>query len=121
MVIQNPPTHVGGYGARCFFGRHPVRKRNPFYPVHPVKKILSSKAVATSGLDGDGTNYKRPALRAVSAHRGGSVRKPLICRVGLMQVVDFHNISTYFHMLPAASMAGSAQVPKGSETAYATR
>jgi hypothetical protein len=38
-----------------------------------------------------------------------------------MQVVDFHNISTYFHMLPAASMAGSAQVPKGSETAYATR
>jgi len=27
---------------------------------------------------------------------GGSVRKSLICRIGLMQVVDFHDISRYF-------------------------
>jgi hypothetical protein len=73
-----------------------------------------------SRLDGDRTNYKLPALRAVPAHRGGSMRKLLICRVGLTQVVDFHNISTYFHVVPLASMAGSAQVAKGSETAYAS-
>jgi hypothetical protein len=50
----------------------------------------------------------------------GSMRKLLICRVGLTQVVDFHDISTYFHVVPLASMAGSAQVAKGSETAYAS-
>jgi hypothetical protein len=51
----------------------------------------------------------------------GSICNSLICRQGLTQVVDFHDISTYFHVVPLASMAGSAQVPKGSETAYATR
>jgi hypothetical protein len=42
-------------------------------------------------------------LRAVSAHRAsglspirGSIRKSLICRISLTQVVDFHEFSTYF-------------------------
>ena len=89
----------------CLFGRHLGRTRNPFYPVHPVhpvKKVLSGKAVARSRLDG------------VSAHPEGalaadlrylcelllkaetSIFKSLISRKGLTQVVDFHDIFTYF-------------------------
>jgi hypothetical protein len=53
MVIQNPPTHVGGYGT----------------------------AVA---VNWDATD------------RESSLSKSLICRTGLLQVVDFPDISTYF-------------------------
>ena len=93
---------------RCLFGRHLVRTKNPVariagrsqfvltHPVHPVKKVLSGEAVAKSRLDGDGTNYERPALRAVSAHRDGalapvrgSMRKSLICRVALRKSLIF--------------------------------
>jgi hypothetical protein len=84
---------------RGLLGGHMVRKRNPVNPVYPVKKVLSDEAVARLGLDGDRTNYGRPALRAISAHRGSSVRNSLICRIGLTQLVDFHDISTYFHMV----------------------
>ncbi len=98
---------------RSLFGGHLVCERNP---VHPVKKVLSGEAVASSGLDRDRTNYERPALRAVSARRGGrlasvcgSVRnslicrmalhKSLICRIDLLQVVDFHDSFRYFQVL----------------------
>jgi len=74
---------------------------------------VENEPVASLGLDGDGTNYERPALRAVSAHREGALavirgsmrkslisrvtlRNSLICRIGLTQVVDFHDISRYF-------------------------
>jgi len=77
---------------RCSFGRWAIRTRNPVYPVHPVKEVLSGKAVVSSSLD------------KATAHRGGGlatvrgyVRKSLICRIGLLQVVDFHDICGYFH------------------------
>jgi len=86
---------------KCLFARHLVRERNPFYPVHPVhpvKKVLSGGPIASSGLDRDGTNYERPAVRAVSAHREvgmafmrGTMRKSLISKASFTQVVDFQD------------------------------
>ena len=76
---------------RSLFSRRRVRTRNPVHPVHPVKKIPSGESIASSGLDG------------VSAHRGaglapmrGSVRNLLISRIGLLQVIDFHDFSGFF-------------------------
>ena len=95
---------------RCLLGAHLVCTRNPVartagrfqfvltHPVHPVKKVLSREAVASSGLDGDGTSYKRPTLRAVSTHREvgmasmrGTMRKSLISKASFTQVVDFQD------------------------------
>jgi len=71
---------------RCFPGRPLVPNRNPVHPVHPVRKALSGKVVASSGLDG------------VSAHREGglapirgSMRNLLTYKAGFTQVVDFQD------------------------------
>jgi hypothetical protein len=80
------------------------------------------------GLDRGRTNYGRPAVRAVSAHRGGalaadlrclgdlllnpesSISKSLIFRIGLTQVVDFHDFSAFFVVVPVASTGGCTAV-----------
>jgi len=90
------------------------------------------------GLDRGRTNYGRPAVRAVSAHRGGalaadlrclgdlllnpesSISKSLIRRIGLTQVVDFHDFSGYFSCFSRRSCA-AAPVLDVPEFSYASR
>ena len=69
MVIQNPPTHVGSYGAAC------VTHNPPTY-------------VGSYGATG-AVNWGAPK-------RESSIANSLNSRIGLTQVVDFHDFSTFF-------------------------
>jgi hypothetical protein len=84
IIIQNPPTHVGGYGA-----------------------MRAGRAAICDAPNRESSIAKSLISRA-------ALRNSLISRIGLLQVVDFHDISTYFQCGVHAGIAASTSMQRNS-------